>query len=73
MTPDEILSEALSLSEDARLKMAEELVESLREPAADPAVVADALQQLDDIRKGKIETLAREDVFGTLRNKLNAG
>jgi len=70
--PVEKITEAvLSLSSDARALLADRLVESL-DPINDDAVrdvwAAEALRRLEEVRSGKVESIAGDVALAHIRN-----
>ena len=70
---EQIAEAALALPSDARVLLADRLVESL-DPLTDQDVrgawAAESVRRLDDIRSGKIKTIPAEEVFSRIRSIL---
>ena len=79
MTVDQITKAALSLPNDARARLADQLVESL-DPAEEGPLqrvwTAEALRRLEEVRSGKVKTIPGregiEQVRRALRNRISS-
>jgi putative addiction module component (TIGR02574 family) len=76
MTVDQITKEALSLPNDARARLADQLVESL-DPAEDGPLqrvwAAEALRRLEEVRSGKVKTIPGAQGIEQVRRALKNG
>lgn len=74
MKVEQIVDEALGLPSEARALLADRLVESL-DPADDGHVrqlwVAEALRRRDEVRAGRVCTVAGEDGMERVRRAVN--
>lgn len=73
MTVRQIVDEALGLPSEARVLLADRLVESL-DPAEDGHVrqlwVAEAIRRRDEVRSGRVRAVPREEALAQVRRAL---
>jgi putative addiction module component (TIGR02574 family) len=70
---DDLIAEALSLPIELRTQLADKLLQSLN-PARreiDEAWTEEAEKRMEEIRNGKVKTIAGEKVFKKIRNRLS--
>jgi putative addiction module component (TIGR02574 family) len=70
LTLDQVAEEAMQLPAAARALLAERMVESLEANEADEiqrAWAAEAVRRRDDVRSGKVQPIAGEDVIAEVR------
>jgi putative addiction module component (TIGR02574 family) len=58
---EKLLQEALSLPEDARVDLAEALLQSIEHEPADAACSAEAKRRLDEVRSGAVKPVPWEE------------
>jgi putative addiction module component (TIGR02574 family) len=72
-TIETLFSEAMTLPDDSRLRLAERLFSTIKE---EPALEAEQLQEVarrvQDVRSGQVETLPGEEVFREIERSLAA-
>jgi putative addiction module component (TIGR02574 family) len=72
-TIETLFSEAMTLPDDSRLRLAERLFSTIKE---EPALEAEQLQEVarrvQDVRSGQVETLPGEEVFREIEQSLAA-
>lgn len=71
-TYDDIFSAALSLSPSSKVMLAEHLLKSLdneNQEEIDKAWVEEAEKRIEEIEKGEIQTISKEQVFKELNLK----
>lgn len=75
MTIEQLASEALSLPNEARALLAEQLVESLDVSAPtsrlDELWAAEALRRLAEVRSGRTQTLSGEEAAARIRQAVD--
>ena len=68
---DNLFSEAMTLPDDSRLRLAERLFSTIKE---EPALQAEQLEEvahrIQEVRSGKVKTLPGEDVFREIAQSL---
>lgn len=73
ITVEQLAEEALSLPSEARALLADRLVESL-DPAEDGYVrqlwMKEARQRIEEVRSGRVATIAGEDVFAQVGSSI---
>jgi putative addiction module component (TIGR02574 family) len=72
ISKDKLISEAISLPVEIRLQLVEKLLESLNpsHKDIDELWAIEAESRVAEIEKGEIETVAGEEVFRELHNRL---
>lgn len=74
MTIEQIAEQALSLPIDARMLLADQLVESL-DPAEDAAIqqlwVSESLRRRDEVRSGKVVTIPSDVALDQMKRAFN--
>jgi putative addiction module component (TIGR02574 family) len=70
-TIDSLFSEALPLPDDSRLQLVERLIPTIQ---SDPALEAEQIQEvqrrMEDVKNGRVKTIAGEQVFQEIEQSL---
>ena len=72
MTVEQLVEEALALSTESRVRLVEQLADSLHDSAPDERWqelwVAEAQRRLADIRSGRVQTISGEEALARVRH-----
>ncbi len=73
VTLDTLFTEALSLTDDARLQLVERLIPTIQsEPSLEAEQMGEVQRRIEEVRSGEVQTIPGEQVFRGIGESLAA-
>lgn len=71
ITVEKLVSQALSLSSDSRVQLAEKIIESLENETIEKIWLSEAKKRRDEVRSGQVKPIEGEEVLRRIKNLIN--